>query len=209
MKMDFFSELLQNATNEPDLMEKGVQTETEQSPTAAHVGDIQSTPGEDETMNELYERPSQSPPTEIDQDQLPVASEESNSLDHVENIDEVITGEQSPAERPLVRAVVIPSPNNPEGLHQIIPNPDNTDQEILEAMESTVEAQNQLQAEHQEQSVLVVENLTKEEQATLAAQKMALKMGILPSNGTAVVANFHPNPASRPKPKHKSRWDVQ
>ena len=75
-------------------MEKGVQTETEQSPTPAHVGDIQSTPGEDETMKELYERPSQSPPTEIDQDQLPVASEESNSLDHVENIDEVITGGQ-------------------------------------------------------------------------------------------------------------------
>lgn len=54
-------------------------------------------------------------------------------------------------ERPLVRAVVIRSPNNPDGLHQIIPNPDNPDQELLEAIESTVEAQNQLQAEHQEQ----------------------------------------------------------
>ena len=41
--------MLQNSTNEPDLMEKGVQTETEQSPTAARVGDIQSTPEEDET----------------------------------------------------------------------------------------------------------------------------------------------------------------
>ena len=58
-------------------------------------------------------------------------------------------------------------------------------------------------------SVNTISNLTKEEQDTLAAQTMALKMGILPSNGTAVVANFHPNPASRPKPKHKSRWDVQ
>ena len=53
-------------------------------------------------------------------------------------------------ERPLVRAVVIRSPNSPDGLHQIIPNPDNSDQELLEAIESTVEAQNQLQAEHQE-----------------------------------------------------------
>ena len=54
-------------------------------------------------------------------------------------------------ERPIVRAVVIRSPNNPDGLHQIIPNPDNPDQELLEAIESTVEAQNQLQAEHQQE----------------------------------------------------------
>ena len=70
----------------------------EQSPTAAPVVDIQSTPEEeDETMKELYERPSPSPPAEIDQDQLPVQAEqlpvpsdESNSLDHVENVDEVV-----------------------------------------------------------------------------------------------------------------------
>ena len=49
-------------------------------------------------------------------------------------------------------------------------------------------------------------NLTKEEQDLLAAQKMALKIGILPSNGAAVVANFRPNPTPTPKRK---RWDVK
>ena len=94
------------------------QQPKEQSPTAAPVVDVQSTPEEeDETMKELYERPSPSPPlTEIDQDQLPVPvdqlpvsvdqlpvpadqlpvvpSDEINSLDHVENQDEVITDGQ-------------------------------------------------------------------------------------------------------------------
>ena len=48
---------------------------------------------EDETMEESYERPS-SFPAEIDQNQPPVPSEESNSMDHVENQDEVLTDGQ-------------------------------------------------------------------------------------------------------------------
>ena len=110
-------------------------TETERSPIPEE---------EDETMEEFCERPSPSPPAETDQDQLPVSSEESNSSDHVKNVNEVITDGQ---------------------------------------------------------------RMTKEEQDTLAAQKMALKMGILPSSGSAVIANFRPN--SAPIPKRKSRWDIK
>lgn len=50
-------------------LEDDLNIETkEQSPTAAPVVDVQSTPEEeDETMKELYERPSPSPPIEIDE----------------------------------------------------------------------------------------------------------------------------------------------
>ena len=67
-----------------------------QSPTAAHVLDDQSTQEEeeDDTMEELYGRPSSSFPAEIDQDQPLVPSEESNSMDHVENQTEVLTDGQ-------------------------------------------------------------------------------------------------------------------
>ena len=65
-----------------------------QSPNAAHVVDVDSTQEEDETMEELNERPSKSFPTEIDQDQPLVPSEESNSMDHVENQTEVLTDGQ-------------------------------------------------------------------------------------------------------------------
>ena len=63
-------------------MEKEIQsiTEMERSPIPEE---------EDETMEEFCERPSPSPPAETDQDQPPVPSEESNSLDHFENVDEV------------------------------------------------------------------------------------------------------------------------
>ena len=58
------------------------------------------------------------------------------------------------------------------------------------------------------QSTTAASGLTKEEQDILAAQRMALKMGILPSNGGAVIANFHPNPAKKPK-QISSRWDIK